>query len=104
ELRIPPRLCQPLQALPFQLRCHSPLSVPRTKTSILPAPHDTALGSAVSTPPSDRQALHALPFAARCHSPLSVPRANTSVAAAPLDEASGPEVSTPPSGAQPAAP
>ena len=52
---MPPRLTHPPQLVPFQVRYQRPLSVPRTKTSVLVEPHDDASGPAVITPPSEFQ-------------------------------------------------
>src|SRR5207302_8469801 len=98
--RLPARLCQ-LPQPPFSKpRCQSARSEPRTSTSIRPLPEATALGSAVSTPPSPSHGLQLEPSNDRCQSWLSLPRTKASRCPAAVLATPGPEPSTPPRDSQ----
>jgi hypothetical protein len=86
---MPPSDSQPLQPPSVNHLCQSALSVPRTKTSILPSPHDTAAGGEVSMPPSDSQSLQSRPVSHLCQSALSGPRPKTSSRAGPHEHTAG---------------
>jgi hypothetical protein len=89
---MPPSDSQPLQPPSVNHLCQSALSVLRTKTSILPSPHDTAAGGEVSVPPSDSQSLQSRPVSHLCQSALSGPRPKTSSRAGPHEHTAGAEV------------
>src|SRR5947209_18919736 len=50
EVRIPPRLCQRLQAEPFHQLCNMAFTGPRTKTTIRFGHQDTTPGAEVTLP------------------------------------------------------
>ena len=94
---------QPDHELPEYHLCHSPLSVPCTKTSRRPEPHEQAPGAvfAIITPPRLCQADHVVPVHALCHSAPFAPRAKTSTRLALHAQAAGDDVRTPPRFCQP---
>src|SRR6266545_351764 len=95
--RVPPRPSQALDQRPsVYQRCQSWLTPPRTNTSILPDPQETAPGPEVRTPPRLSHADQAPPANERCRSWFSAPRATTSRRPLPHDATSGAELSTPP--------
>ena len=89
---IPPADIQPLQdAALFVVVCHQrPLSLPRTKTSIVPAAGDVAAGDDVRTPPRFSQLDHDVPVYDLWYRAPFMPCTKRSRRPAPHEQAAGP--------------
>ena len=79
EMSTPPRFShEPDHEPPLKYLWYKAPSVPIPKTSYLPGPQLTMLGSEIKIPPSDFHPLHERPSQRLCQSALSVPRPTTS--------------------------